>query len=99
VLPGIVGTIQATEAIKLILGIGESLSGRLLVFDALATKFRTLKLRRDPSCPVCGENPTITSFAETATVHSVESRLMRPASQSLRLASGGGDQAASTSSE
>jgi len=57
VLPGIVGTIQATEAIKVILGIGESLSGRLLVFDALATKFRTLKLRKDPECRVCGKRP------------------------------------------
>ena len=57
VLPGIVGTIQATEAIKLILGIGESLSGRLLVFDALATKFRTLKLRKDPECRVCSKHP------------------------------------------
>jgi molybdopterin/thiamine biosynthesis adenylyltransferase len=57
VLPGLVGTVQATEAIKLILGIGESLSGRLLVFDALATKFRTLKLRKDPECRVCSKHP------------------------------------------
>ncbi len=55
VLPGVMGVLQATEAIKLILGIGNSLSGRLLVFDALGTKFRTLKLRRDPQCPTCGE--------------------------------------------
>src|SRR5438067_11928898 len=59
VLPGIVGLIQATEAIKLILGAGETLVGRLLHFDALKMKFREFNLRRDPQCPVCGENPTI----------------------------------------
>jgi adenylyltransferase/sulfurtransferase len=59
VLPGIVGLIQATEAIKLILGAGEALVGRLLHFDALKMKFREFNLRRDPLCPVCGENPTI----------------------------------------
>jgi molybdopterin/thiamine biosynthesis adenylyltransferase/rhodanese-related sulfurtransferase len=61
VLPGIIGMIQATEAIKLILGVGESLVGRLLLFDALKMKFREFNLRRDPQCPVCGEKPTITS--------------------------------------
>ncbi|CAN5387788.1 molybdopterin-synthase adenylyltransferase MoeB [soil metagenome] len=61
VLPGIVGTIQATEALKLILGIGEPLIGRLLHFDALKMKFREFNLRRDPACPVCGEEPTITT--------------------------------------
>ena len=60
VLPGIVGTIQANEAIKLILGIGEPLVGRLLYFDALKMKFREFNLRRDPECPVCGDSPTIT---------------------------------------
>jgi adenylyltransferase/sulfurtransferase len=59
VLPGIIGMLQAIEAIKLIVGIGESLIGRLLHFDALRVTFRELKLRRDPQCPVCGENPTI----------------------------------------
>src|SRR4051812_3850704 len=59
VLPGIIGMLQAMEAIKLIVGIGESLVGRLLHFDALKVTFRELKLRRDPLCPVCGENPTI----------------------------------------
>lgn len=59
VLPGIVGTIQATEALKLILGIGETLLGRLLHFDALKMKFREFNLRRDPECPVCGDAPTI----------------------------------------
>jgi adenylyltransferase/sulfurtransferase len=59
VLPGIIGTIQAIEAIKLILGVGDSLAGRLLHLDALRMKFRELNLRRDPQCPVCGEHPTI----------------------------------------
>src|SRR6267378_8718172 len=61
VLPGIIGLLQAIEAIKLIVGIGQPLIGRLLHFDALKVKFRELKLRRDPQCPVCGENPTIFS--------------------------------------
>jgi molybdopterin/thiamine biosynthesis adenylyltransferase/rhodanese-related sulfurtransferase len=55
VLPGIIGVLQANEAIKILLGIGQSLAGRLLVFDALKTKFRELKLRRDPQCPTCGD--------------------------------------------
>ena len=59
VLPGIVGTIQANEAIKLILGVGEPLIGRLLYFDALKMKFREFNLRRDLQCPVCGDSPTI----------------------------------------
>jgi adenylyltransferase/sulfurtransferase len=59
VLPGIIGMLQAIETLKLILGIGEVLIGRLLHFDALKVKFRELNLRRDPQCPVCGENPTI----------------------------------------
>jgi sulfur-carrier protein adenylyltransferase/sulfurtransferase len=61
VLPGIIGMLQAIETLKLIFGIGEVLVGRLLHFDALKVKFRELKLRRDPQCPVCGENPTIFS--------------------------------------
>jgi adenylyltransferase/sulfurtransferase len=59
VLPGIIGTIQATEALKLIVGIGEPLIGRFLIYDALRMRFRELKLRRDPECPVCGTNPTV----------------------------------------
>ncbi len=59
VLPGIIGTIQATEGIKLLLGRGEPLIGRLLLFDALAMRFRELKLRKDPGCPICGDRPTI----------------------------------------
>lgn len=59
VLPGIVGAIQASEALKILLGIGEPLVGRLLVFDALETTFRTLKLRRDPNCPACGDGAEV----------------------------------------
>jgi adenylyltransferase/sulfurtransferase len=59
VLPGIIGTIQATEAIKVLLGLGESLVGRLLLVDALTMEFRTMKLKKDPGCPVCGPNATI----------------------------------------
>ncbi|MBI1875382.1 MAG: molybdopterin-synthase adenylyltransferase MoeB [Acidobacteria bacterium] len=59
VLPGVIGTIQATETLKLILGAGDPLIGRLLVFDALRMRFRELRLRRDPECPVCGDRPTI----------------------------------------
>jgi adenylyltransferase/sulfurtransferase len=64
VLPGVVGTIQATEAIKLILGAGDPLIGRLLLFDALQMKFRTLKLQKDRECPVCGEHPTVTKLID-----------------------------------
>jgi sulfur-carrier protein adenylyltransferase/sulfurtransferase len=64
VLPGIIGSLQANEALKLALGIGESLSGRLLLFDALETEFSEVTLRRDPNCPVCGENPTITQYVD-----------------------------------
>jgi molybdopterin/thiamine biosynthesis adenylyltransferase/rhodanese-related sulfurtransferase len=59
VLPGVIGLIQATEALKLIVGVGETLAGRLLHFDALKMKFREFNLRRDPECPVCGDTPTI----------------------------------------
>jgi sulfur-carrier protein adenylyltransferase/sulfurtransferase len=64
VLPGIVGSLQANEALKLALGIGEPLVGRLLLFDALETQFTEIGLRRDPECPVCGDNPTITDYID-----------------------------------
>jgi adenylyltransferase/sulfurtransferase len=64
VLPGIIGVIQATESIKLILGIGEPLIGRFLIYDALKMKFRELKLRKDPECPVCGDHPTVTRLID-----------------------------------
>jgi len=64
VLPGIIGCIQATEIIKLALGKGDPLINRLMLYDALDMKFRELKLRRDPKCPICGENPTITELVD-----------------------------------
>lgn len=64
VLPGVIGTIQATETIKLLTGIGEPLIGRLMLYDALGMRFRELKLRRNPNCPVCGENPSITELID-----------------------------------
>jgi sulfur-carrier protein adenylyltransferase/sulfurtransferase len=64
VLPGIIGSLQANEALKLALGIGDSLVGRLLLFDALSAEFNEVKLRRDPGCPVCGEHPTITDYID-----------------------------------
>ena len=64
VLPGIIGSLQANEALKLILGIGDPLVGRLLLFDALPTEFNEVALKRDPACPVCGEHPTITEYID-----------------------------------
>ena len=64
ILPGIIGLIQATEVVKLILGQGESLKGRLLLYDALAMRFRELKLRKDPECPICGPHRTITKLID-----------------------------------
>ena len=66
VLPGVVGTIQATEAIKILLGVGEPLVGRLLLYDALAMTFEQVKLRRDPACPLCGTAPTLTELSDYA---------------------------------
>jgi molybdopterin/thiamine biosynthesis adenylyltransferase/rhodanese-related sulfurtransferase len=77
VLPGVIGTIQATEAIKWITGAGESLLGRLLLFDALQMSFRQLRLRKDPECAICGEHPTVRElidyegFCNPATTHDV----------------------------
>ena len=64
VLPGIIGSIQAVETIKLVLGIGEPLINRLLLFDALGMEFREVKLRHNPACPLCGENPTVTELID-----------------------------------
>ncbi len=64
ILPGVVGVVQATEAIKLIIGKGRPLVGRLMLYDALDMKFRELKIRKDPECPVCGENPSITELQD-----------------------------------
>ena len=64
VLPGIIGVIQATETIKLLIGVGEPLIGRFMIYDALKMKFRELKLRKDPDCPVCGTHPTVTKLID-----------------------------------
>ena len=64
VLPGIVGSLQANEALKLVLGIGDSLQGRLLLLDALGTTIDEVAVQRDPHCPVCGEQPTITEYVD-----------------------------------
>lgn len=63
-LPGMVGTIQATEVVKQILGVGDSLSGRLLLIDALSMEFRTVKIRRNSNCPLCGDEPTVTKLID-----------------------------------
>ena len=62
-LPGVIGVVQATEAIKVLLGIGEPLIGRLMTYDALGMRFREVRLRRDTDCPLCGERPTITDLS------------------------------------
>jgi adenylyltransferase/sulfurtransferase len=64
ILPGIIGTIQATETVKLIIGQGDPLIGRLLLFDALRMQFKQLRLRKDPNCPICGPNPTVTKLID-----------------------------------
>ena len=80
VLPGIVGTIQATEILKLALGKGSSLIGRLLLFNALEMKFREVRLRRDPQCPLCGENPTITKLIDYEMFCGITPQAATPAS-------------------
>ena len=78
-----IGVVQATEAVKLILGIGEPLIGRLLTYDALGMRFREVRLRRDPSCPLCGTSPTIKDLAihragsDAACAHSRRSNAWR----------------------
>ncbi len=80
ILPGTIGLIQATEAVKLILGIGEPLVGRLLLYDALGMRFRELKLRRNPECPVCGDHPTITKLIDYQEFCGVPHQPQAPAS-------------------
>ncbi len=78
ILPGLVGLIQATEVIKLMLGKGESLAGRLLLFDALGMKFRELKLRKNPECPVCGENPSIKELIDYEEFCGIDQEVQEP---------------------
>ena len=86
ILPGVVGTIQATEAVKLIIGAGEPLIGRFLIYDALRMRFRELKLRNDPDCPVCGENRTVTELIDYDQFCGVVSRGIRRCRQRPRRA-------------
>jgi len=79
ILPGVVGLIQATETVKLILGTGEPLIGRLLLYDALAMRFRELKLRRNPECPVCGDHPTIRELIDYQQFCGIPSQTHEPA--------------------
>jgi adenylyltransferase/sulfurtransferase len=88
VLPGIVGCIQANEVLKLIVGIGNPLIGRLLRFDALAMKFREFNLQRDPNCPLCGDNPTIQAlidYHEFCGVATGQQRLTVPAENRMSV--------------
>ena len=80
VLPGIVGSLQALEAIKWILGVGESLLGRLLIFDALRLRFREVRLRKDPDCPACGTAPSITELVDYEAFCGVRAAAVHPAS-------------------
>ncbi len=82
ILPGIIGVIQATETVKLILGIGDTLKGRLLLYDALGMKFRELKLRRDKDCPVCGDNPTVTKLIDYQQFCGIKPMSNQPAADS-----------------
>lgn len=79
VLPGIIGCIQATEILKLALGKGSSLIGRLMLFNALDMKFRELKLRRDPQCPICGDNPTINKLIDYEVFCGIPAEPVNPA--------------------
>jgi len=83
VLPGIIGTIQATETIKLILGAGDTLAGRLLLFDALAMTMRTLRVERDPACPICGDQPTIKDLVDYEEFCGVTRSVQSPGDQTL----------------
>jgi adenylyltransferase/sulfurtransferase len=82
ILPGVIGLIQATEAVKIVLGIGETLKGRLLLYDALGMRFRELKLRRDPDCPVCGDHPTVTKLIDYHEFCGVRPMSSQPATDS-----------------
>ncbi len=91
ILPGTIGLIQATEAVKLILGIGEPLVGRLMLYDALGMRFRELKLRRNPECPVCGDHPTITKLIDYQEFCGIPQAKDEPAAERWRHRSGGSE--------
>ena len=86
VLPGIIGSLQAMEAIKIILGIGEAPIGKLLIYDALRTSFRSLKLPHDPACRLCGETPTITSVHNSETTAHPSCQITDPTMQTITAA-------------
>jgi molybdopterin/thiamine biosynthesis adenylyltransferase/rhodanese-related sulfurtransferase/molybdopterin converting factor small subunit len=88
ILPGTIGLIQATETVKLILGIGEPLVGRLLLYDALGMRFRELKLRKNPECPICGDHPTITKLIDYHQFCGVPSPNEKPAAQETKVNEG-----------
>ena len=81
-LPGLIGVVQATETVKLLLGKGESLIGRLLTYDALGMRFREVRLRRDPKCPLCGEAPVIRDLS----IHAAGDEACAPAAQPVAAA-------------
>jgi adenylyltransferase/sulfurtransferase len=91
ILPGIVGTIQATETIKIILGIGESLVGRLLVYDAMRMAFRELRIPKDPDCPVCGAHPTVRELIDYEAFCGAAQEEARPAELAAAAAPGAVD--------
>jgi sulfur-carrier protein adenylyltransferase/sulfurtransferase len=82
ILPGIIGVIQATEAVKIILGIGETLKNRLLLYDALTMQFRELKIRRDRNCPVCGDHPTVTKLIDYEQFCGITPQVSQPVASS-----------------
>jgi adenylyltransferase/sulfurtransferase len=88
ILPGTIGLIQATETVKLILGIGEPLVGRLLLYDALGMRFRELKLRKNPECPICGDHPTITQLIDYHQFCGVPSPNQAPPAQEAKVNEG-----------
>jgi molybdopterin/thiamine biosynthesis adenylyltransferase/rhodanese-related sulfurtransferase/molybdopterin converting factor small subunit len=90
VLPGVIGTIQATEAIKLIIGVGDPLIGRFLIFDALRMRFRELKLRKDPDCPVCGTHPTVTELIDYEMFCGIRPAAVAPPQANAESRSGSG---------
>src|SRR4029079_10891710 len=77
ILPGTIGTIQATETLKLLLGIGKPLVGRLLLYNALDMEFREMRLRKDPNCPVCGANPTVTKLIDYQQFCGIDAKVER----------------------
>jgi adenylyltransferase/sulfurtransferase len=81
ILPGMIGIVQATETVKLILGTGEPLVGRLLLYDALGMRFRELKLRKNPECPMCGEHRTITKLIDYQQFCGIPQQELKPVSE------------------